>query len=169
MALGEDPTRPGLLDTPRRFADAWREFVEYDPGRCDVTFEAMRTDQLVVVTGLRVWSLCEHHLMPFHADVSIGVIAKDRVLGLSKYARIAHWHAHRLQMQERLVHGIADELERVTGTGDVAVIARGRHLCMEARGIRTSGAMVTAVMRGVFRERAEARAEFLSLVGHGQS
>jgi GTP cyclohydrolase I len=152
-----------LVDTPRRFAAWWREFIEYDPGTVDTTFEAVSTDQMVIVSGLRVWSLCEHHLLPFWCDVSIGYITGDRVLGLSKFARIAHQVAHRPQLQERIVQEIADEVERLVQSRGVAVIASGQHLCMTMRGIKTDGRMKTSVMRGVFREDSDARREFLSL------
>jgi len=164
QALGEDPTREGLLDTPRRWADAWREFIEYDPGVTDTSFASVSTDQMVCVSGMRVSSFCEHHLLPFWCDVSVGYIASDRVLGLSKFARIAHQFAHRLQLQERLGQQIADEITRITGTRDVAVVLRGEHLCMVSRGIRTPGLMTSSVMRGVFRSESEARMEFLRLI-----
>lgn len=163
LAIGEDPARPDLMDTPRRFASFWQEFIEYDPGRVDTTFEAVTTDQMVIVSGIRVWSVCEHHLLPFWCDVSIGYIATDRVLGLSKFARIAHGVAHRPQVQERVVHEIADEVSRITGAGDVAVLAAGEHLCMTMRGIKSTATMTSSVMRGAFFDNAAARAEFLSL------
>ena len=164
ILLGEDPGREGLVGTPARWASFWREFIEYDPGRTETAFEAIETDQMVVVTGIRVWSLCEHHLLPFWCDLSIGYITRDKVLGLSKFARIAHQFAHQLQIQERLVQQIADEITRLTNSEDVAVLARGCHTCMIMRGIKTDGTMVSSMMRGVFREKAEARAEFLRLV-----
>ena len=102
IAIGEDPDREGLLDTPRRWADWWREFIEYDPGTTETTFQSTTADQMVCVSGMRVFSLCEHHLLPMWCDVSIGYIAGERVLGLSKFARIAHQFAHQLQIQERL-------------------------------------------------------------------
>jgi GTP cyclohydrolase IA len=163
LAIGEDPDRDGLAGTPRRFADWWREFVAYDAGRTDTAFESVATDQMVVVSGIRVFSLCEHHLLPFWCDVSIGYVARDKVLGLSKFARVAHQFAHRLQVQERLTHQVADEVARLTGSGDVAVLARGNHLCMAMRGIRSPATMTTSVMRGVFRETPSARDEFLRL------
>lgn len=163
VALGEDPEREGLRETPRRFADAWREFVEYAPGKTETVFETTHADQLVVVSGMRVWSMCEHHLLPFWCDITIGYLTQGRVLGLSKFARLAHQAAHRLQLQERLVEEIAQEVCRLTGTEDVAVLAQGRHLCMEARGIRTPGLMTSSVMLGAFRSRHEARMEFLTL------
>jgi GTP cyclohydrolase IA len=164
-AIGEDPRRDGLVDTPRRFADWWCEFVDYDPGRTGTAFEGVSTDQMVVVSGIRVHSLCEHHLLPFWCDVAVGYVATDRVLGLSKFARIAHQAAHRLQVQERLTHEIADGVARVTGSPDVAVLARGEHACMTTRGIRSPATMTTSVVRGVFRADASARSEFLRLAG----
>jgi GTP cyclohydrolase I len=163
LAIGEDPDREGLQETPRRFASAWREFMEYDPGAIDTCFESITTDQMVVVSGMRVWGMCEHHLLPFWCDVSIGYIAQNKVLGLSKFARIAHKYAHKLQLQERLCDEIATELCKITGTQNIAVLARGEHLCMTSRGIRTPGIMTSSVMRGVFRTNDSARMEFLSL------
>ena len=96
LAIGEDPDRPGLQDTPRRFADWWREFMCYESGNLDTCFESITTDQMVTVSGMRVWSLCEHHLLPFWCNVSIGYIAGSQVLGLSKFARIAQQRCYRL-------------------------------------------------------------------------
>jgi len=165
IAIGEDPHREGLKETPRRFASLWKEFIDYDPGNTETCFESVTTDQMVVISGMRVWSLCEHHLLPFWCDVSIGYIACDKVLGLSKFARIAHKYAHTLQLQERLCHQIADELTKIIGTNDVAVLASGHHLCMEMRGIRTPGLMTSSITRGIFRESSEARMEFMQLIG----
>jgi GTP cyclohydrolase I len=164
VAIGEDPQREGLKDTPARYARWWREFIEYKSGSLGTCFEAVTTDQMVVVSGMRVWSLCEHHLLPFWCDVSIGYITGDKVLGLSKFARIAHKFAHRLQIQERLTHQIADKVETLVGSKDVAVLATGEHLCMTMRGIQTPALMTSSVMRGTFLHGPQARAEFLSLV-----
>lgn len=164
IAIGEDPDRDGLKDTPARYAKWWKEFIDYDAGKIETSFVLDNNDEIVAVTGMRVWSLCEHHLLPFSATVSIGYIPRAKVLGLSKFARIAHKHAHRPQVQERMVQDIANELERVCGTKDIAVVADGEHSCMVMRGIRTSGSMRTSVMRGSFRTQPEARAEFLSLI-----
>jgi len=165
IALGEDPDREGLRDTPRRWADWWREFLEYDPGTTETCFDSISTDQMVAVSGIRVWSLCEHHLIPFWCDVAIGYITQGKVLGLSKFARIAHQFAHRLQLQEQLGQQIADEVSRITGTDDIAVVLKGEHLCMTSRGIRTPGIMASSVMRGVFRSESETRMEFFRLIG----
>ena len=163
-ALGQPEDAPGLKDTPRRWARMWQEFIEYDPGETETLFNSIQTDQMVAVQGLRVWSSCEHHLLPFWCDVSIGYLCGDKVLGLSKFARIAHQCAHRLQIQERLIHEIADEIARITGAQDVAVIGRGEHLCMTMRGIKTEGHLITSVMRGRFRHSDAARAEFMDMV-----
>jgi len=162
--IGEDPTREGLRDTPARWARWWREFIEYEPGNTDQTFESVVTDQMVAVKGIKVWSLCEHHLLPFWCEISVGYVTGERILGLSKFARIAHERAHRLQLQERLSHEIADEICRLTGTENVAVLCKGQHLCMVMRGIKTEGQMITSVMRGVFLAKPAARAEFMAMV-----
>jgi GTP cyclohydrolase I len=164
VALGEDPDREGLLETPRRWADWWREFIEYDPGKTDTTFSAVSTDQMVCVSGLRVFSLCEHHLLPMWCDVSIGYIPAGKVLGLSKFARIAHQFAHQLQIQERLGQDIADEISRITDSQSVAVMLKGEHLCMSARGIRTPGVMTSSVMRGAFSADRDLRMEFMQMI-----
>lgn len=162
-AIGEDTKREGLLDTPRRVANYYREFFEYDPGKVDVTFESVVVDQMVVVTGIEIFSLCEHHMLPFTCKISIGYIAGNKVIGLSKLARIAQRHAHKLQIQERLARDIADEVSRICLTPDVAVLIEGVHLCMVMRGVKTKGTMITSVMRGAFKDRDKVRAEFLTL------
>lgn len=164
LAIGEDPREERIKGTPLRFAKWWREFIEYEPGNLGTTFTSTNTDEIVIVSGMRIWSLCEHHLLPFWAEVAIGYIPKKKILGLSKFARIAHKASHKLQIQERLVQDIADDIAQLSGSKDIAVLARGEHLCMATRGIRTQGLMTTSVMRGVFKQEQSARAEFLSLV-----
>lgn len=164
-AIGEDPDRPGLIDTPRRFANAWAEFIEYEPGRF-TTFDS-DSDQLIAVAGIRVWSMCEHHLLPFRVDLSIGYIPHGRLLGLSKFARMAQECAHRLNVQELLCEVVATSVMDFTGSPDVAVVGRGEHLCLTMRGARQPASMMTSVMRGVFRDKPEARAEFLRLTDGG--
>jgi GTP cyclohydrolase I len=161
--IGEDPDRPGLQDTPKRFAKYWQEFIGYDPGTIDTTFDTVTVDQMVVVSGIRVWSLCEHHLLPFWCDIAVGYITKDRVIGLSKIPRICHKYAHQLQVQERLVDDIATEVSGVTNSPSVTVIAKGVHTCMSMRGIKSDGVMVSSVMRGKFKDHHETRMEFLEL------
>jgi len=160
---------PHTTGTPDRVARWWGEFMDYDPGSTETTFPIEHVDQMVVVSGIEVWSLCAHHLLPFSATVSIGYIADTHVLGLSKFGRIAHEMAHRPGTQEQLVADIADRVEKVTQTADVAVTASGVHLCMAMRGIRTPATMTTSVARGAFRDRPETRAEWLTLVGRNAS
>jgi GTP cyclohydrolase I len=116
------------------------------------------------MSGIRVASLCEHHLLPIWCDVSIGYIPDKKVLGLSKFARIAQQFAHRLQLQEQLGQQIADEITRITGTQNVAVVLKGEHYCMTARGIRSPGRITSSIMPGVFRTESQTRMEFLRLI-----
>lgn len=167
-ALGEDTNREGLKETPRRIANFWREFIEYDAGKIDTTFSAVKHHQMVCVTGMKVWSMCEHHMLPFWCDVAIAYIADDKVLGLSKFARIAHKHAHKLTLQEQLVADISEELKEILGTDNVAVMAKGEHLCMTMRGIKTPHRMISSALDGKFHN-VEQRTEFLRLVDFGDN
>ena len=165
-AIGEDPDREGLQNTPARWARWWAEFMGGGPARggsLGTTFQGTGVDQLVVVSGIQAWSLCEHHLLPFKVTVSVGYVTDARILGLSKFARIVHQLASGLQVQERLTEEIAEKVAELTGSRNVAVQARGSHLCMAMRGIRTPATMVTQALRGVFLTSDSARAEFLSL------
>lgn len=163
FAIGENPLDDkGLKGTPDRVARMWAEFIDHKPGAM-TTFEARKVDQMVIVTGMRVWSMCEHHLLPFWCDVSVAYIPKNKLLGLSKFARIAHDRAHRLQLQERLVEEVAAALINVTGSKDVAVAGSGEHLCMTMRGVQTPARMITSTLHGRFR-KPEVRAEFFSLI-----
>jgi GTP cyclohydrolase IA len=163
--LGYDSSLEGLRETPARWARWWQEFHGFDAGNADTTFESLSSDKLVVISGIQVWSICEHHLLPFFALVSIGYVPRDRLLGLSKFARIAHRAAHRLQLQERLAEEIADAVEVRVASTDIGVLVRGRHLCMEARGIRTPGIASALVTRGLLRSDERTRRDFLQLAG----
>ncbi|MEV6984029.1 GTP cyclohydrolase I FolE [Sphaerisporangium sp. NPDC051017] len=154
-ALGEDPDRDGLKDTPRRVARWWSEFLEHDPGSTDTLFTHEQAsadgEEIVIVSGIVVASLCEHHLLPMTLNVTAAYRPAGQVLGLSKIARIAQAHGHRLQLQERIVNGIAEDLAKATGVPDVAVAATGTHACMSMRGVRAAGAVTTSVTtRGRF-------------------
>jgi GTP cyclohydrolase I len=163
-AIGEDANRHGLADTPRRFAGFWREFIDYEHGKLDTAFEAIEGSQLIAVSGIKVWSLCEHHLLPFWCDVSIGYIANGKVLGLSKFARIAQKYAHRLQIQERLVSDIKKDVCELSDSEDVIVFAKGEHLCMTMRGIKSPAIMSSSSIGGRFVDPA-ARKEFFDMIG----
>lgn len=164
-AIGENPDREGLRDTPNRVARAWAEFVDYAPGSIDTAFQSIKVDQMVVIRDMLVFSYCEHHLLPFDTKISIGYLSGEKVLGLSKLARICHKHAHKLQLQERLVESVAVELKDILGHENVAVIGSGRHSCMYMRGIKTDGLVFSSSMNGVFLSEASARSEFLQFAG----
>ncbi|ADH67839.1 MULTISPECIES: GTP cyclohydrolase I [Nocardiopsis] len=167
IEIGEDPERSGLRDTPQRFARWWREFSDYQAGRVETSFPLHTDGQIVMVSDVTVWSLCEHHLLPFSCVLTIAYRPDERVLGLSKFARIAHRHAHRLQVQERLVRDIAEEVSKVAHTNDVAVIGRGEHLCMSMRGIRTPALMTCSAFDGIFRDYGPPRDELVRIALSG--
>lgn len=169
FAIGEDPTRDGLQSTPSRVA---RAYAEYTAGMrqdhreiLSTTFE-LEHDELVVVKGIEVYSLCEHHLVPFHGVAHVGYIpgASGRVTGLSKIARLVDMYARRLQVQERLTSQVADALTQVLDPLGVIVMIECEHLCMSMRGVRKPGARtVTSAVRGQLRNAAT-RAEAMSLI-----
>jgi GTP cyclohydrolase I len=167
--IGEDPDRPGLQDTPRRWAAWWLEFMGYEDNNLDTTFQAVRVDQLVCLSGIRVWSLCEHHLLPFWCNISIAYLSHERIIGISKLARIARKHAQGLNVQEDLVRKIADTVQIKTDSESVAVIAAGEHLCMSMRGIREQAIMHSNEMRGEFRADQALRMELMAMVEHGKT
>jgi GTP cyclohydrolase I len=135
-AIGEDPDREGLADTPRRVAAWWSEFLDRDHGTLGTTFTHDTTsDDFVLLRGIEVWSLCEHHLLPFRLNVSIAYVPQARVLGLSKLVRQLRLHTHALQLQERITTDLAKDIAKAAGTDDVAVFTVGEHLCMSMRGV----------------------------------
>lgn len=170
IACGEDPTRPGLLDTPSRFREAWMFHTcgyDMDPANVLKTFEdgADNYDEMIIVKGIPFYSHCEHHLAPFFGNVSIAYIPDGKIVGLSKLPRLVEIYARRLQVQERLTTQIADALEEHLEPIGVAVIITARHLCMESRGIQKQGhETITSAMRGVFQTDFNARNEFLQLI-----
>ncbi|WP_406315318.1 GTP cyclohydrolase I [Streptosporangium sp. NBC_01639] len=167
IALGEDPHREGLLNTPARVAAWWRDFLSPDPSAMATCFtETHASDQLVVVGGLNVWSLCEHHMLPMKLDAHVGYLADRTVLGLSKFGRIAQRHAGRLQVQERFTRQLADEVAAAIGSEDVAVTVHGVHLCMSMRGVRMEAARTTTLHTGGrFRTDPVLSQQFLTVAG----
>lgn len=168
---GDDPTREGLLDTPARFAKAWEYLTsgyKKDPKEFITVFDnptADTADQLVVVPKIDFYSLCEHHLLPFYGQIHIGYLPDKKVLGLSKFARIADVYARRLQIQEGLGRQVANSIMELVAPKGVGVVIRGTHLCMRARGVeKQNSEMVTSVMLGDFREKEGLRAEFLKMI-----
>jgi GTP cyclohydrolase I len=170
IAVGEDPDRPGLQDTPARVARAYAEtFAGLGQDPYDVlstTFDEDH-DELVLVKDIPMYSTCEHHLVPFHGVAHIGYIPGEdgRVTGLSKLARLVEVYARRPQVQERMTSQIADALADVLKPRGVLVVIEAEHLCMAMRGIRKPGAVtVTSAVRGIFRDNPATRAEAMSLV-----
>ncbi|WP_405589697.1 GTP cyclohydrolase I [Streptomyces sp. NBC_01190] len=148
-ALGEDPAREGLLDTPARVASWWAAFLSPEPPSEATCFTETRLgEQLVVVGSMSVWSLCEHHLLPMNLDVSVGYVPEGQVVGLSKFGRIARRHAGRLQVQERFTRLVAADVVDLIRSQDVAVAVRGVHLCMSMRGVRMESARTTTLQSG---------------------
>ncbi len=172
VAIGEDPDRDGLRRTPTRVAQAYAELfagLRVDPAEVLTTTFVANHDELVLVRDIAVFSLCEHHLLPFHGTAHIGYIPGEdgRITGLSKLARLVDVFARRPQVQERLTTQIADLLmERLCPRG-VIVVLECEHMCMAMRGIQKAGARtVTSAVRGVFKLDAKSRAEAMSLIIH---
>lgn len=167
-AVGEDPRREGLIDTPARVARMYVELFEglrIDPrDHLRVGFEADH-DEMVILRDIPFYSVCEHHFMPFHGVAAVGYIPDGRVVGISKLARVVEGYARRPQLQERLTGQIADALMDALTPDGVAVVMEAEHLCMTQRGVKKPGSrMVTSATRGLFRQNQVTRAEFLSLV-----
>ncbi|RPB17263.1 GTP cyclohydrolase I, partial [Morchella conica CCBAS932] len=167
--IGEDPTREGLLETPARYAKAMLHFTKgYEENLHTIINNAVFTedhDELVIVKDIEIFSMCEHHLVPFTGRMHIGYIPSRKVLGLSKFARIAEMFARRLQLQERLTKQVAMAVEEILRPQGVAVVMESSHLCMVMRGVeKTSATTVTSCMTGIFRRSTRTREEFMHLV-----
>ena len=169
---GDDPDREGLLDTPKRVARAWREYArgyEEDPSHhLSRTFEEVGGyDEIVLLRDIPFQSHCEHHLAPIIGKASIAYLPADRVVGISKLARVLHGYARRLQVQERLTAQVADCIWDNLQPKGVAVVIEASHACMTARGVSTPGVMMTTSrIMGVFREDERSRREVLALMGY---
>jgi GTP cyclohydrolase IA len=164
LALGQDPDAEHLIETPRRVAESFEEFLSHEP--VDLTTFPNDEDyhELVLARGIPFSSLCEHHLLPFHGVAHVGYVPAARLVGLSKLARIVDVFSRRLQLQERLTAQVADWLEDQLHPEAVAVVIEADHLCMSLRGIRATGALtVTSAVHGLFRDDPRARQEFLAL------
>jgi GTP cyclohydrolase I len=168
-ALGEDPEREGLLDTPQRVAAFYAEVfdgIHRDPGDVvDAFFGEEHYQEIVMVREIPFYSMCEHHFVPFHGQAHVAYIPKGRVTGLSKLARLVEGFARRPQMQERLTAQVADALaERLEPLG-VMVVVEAEHLCMSMRGVKKPGATtVTSAVRGTMESQPATRAEAMSLL-----
>lgn len=168
-SIGEDPQREGLVETPKRAAKAaafltrgYQQNIEELVN--NAIFES-DTDEMVIVKDIELYSLCEHHLLPFIGKCHVAYIPDGKVLGLSKIARIVDMYARRLQIQENLTKEIAASVSQVTGAKGVGVIVEAKHLCMMMRGVeKQNSVMTTSVMLGTFRSEARTRSEFLTLI-----
>jgi GTP cyclohydrolase I len=167
-AVGEDPDREGLLETPARVARMYAEMfsgLHEDPRRHLGKAFTEKYDELVLVRDIAFNSVCEHHLLPFMGQAHIGYIPNGRVLGLSKLARVVEVVSHRPQVQERMTEEIAGLLEHDLGAKGVAVVIEASHTCMTIRGVRKPGSLcVTSAMKGIFRSNVSSRAEVMSLI-----
>ena len=171
VELGEDPNREGLRRTPERFAKALRYLTSgyrQDPEKIlNGAMFSVCYDEMVVVKDIEIYSLCEHHLLPFFGKCHVAYLPSQKVAGLSKIARLVNMYARRLQIQERLTNQIARAIEEKLNPQGVGVIIEARHLCMVMRGVEKQNSMaVTSAMLGAFRDNKQTRDEFLSLV-HG--
>ena len=170
---GDDPDREGLLDTPRRVAKAYRELFagyESDPREyLERTFEEVGGyDELVVLRDIRVVSFCEHHMLPFLGKAHVGYLPNDRVVGISKLARVVHGFARRLQIQEKLTAEIAEAIQDILKPKGVGVVIVSEHSCMTMRGVNTPGSkLTTSSLLGEVRDDPRTRQEFFDLVRSG--
>ncbi|MEI7640667.1 MAG: GTP cyclohydrolase I FolE [bacterium] len=170
-AIGEDTTREGLRETPKRVADMYEEIfagIKQKPENIIKVFSAEEHDEMVILKDIPFYSICEHHLLPFLGKAHIAYIPrKNKLLGLSKLARIVEMYAKRPQLQERLTSQIADIMIKMLNPLGVLVIIEAEHLCMTMRGVKKPGSrMVTSAIRGIFRKNDSTRKEALDLINH---
>lgn len=173
VEIGEDPAREGLRRTPERFEKALRYLTSgyrQDPEKLlNGAIFSVCYDEMVVVKDIELYSLCEHHLLPFFGKCHVAYIPDKKVVGLSKIARLVNMYARRLQIQERLTSQIAESIQEILKPQGVGVIVEARHLCMVMRGVeKQHSTAVSSAMLGVFRENKQTRDEFLALVRGGK-
>jgi GTP cyclohydrolase I len=173
IGLGENPDREGLQDTPVRAAKAMQYLCHgYEQSVEEIVNGALfasDNDEMVIVDNIELYSLCEHHMLPFIGKAHVAYIPTGKVLGLSKIARLVDMFARRLQIQENLTRQIADAVQQVTDAAGVAVVIEAQHMCMMMRGVeKQNSTMNTSVMLGAFRESSNTRQEFLQLIGRSK-
>ncbi|MCS3839258.1 GTP cyclohydrolase I [Pseudomonas sp. JAI111] len=173
IGLGENPDREGLQDTPVRAAKAMQYLCHgYEQSVEEIVNGALfasDNDEMIIVDNIELYSLCEHHMLPFIGKAHVAYIPTGKVLGLSKIARLVDMFARRLQIQENLTRQIAEAVQQVTGAAGVAVVIEAKHMCMMMRGVeKQNSTMNTSVMLGAFRESSNTRQEFLQLIGRSK-
>ena len=162
IEIGEDPTREGLKDTPRRIASAYKEiFAGYDSDS-ELSVQFSEDSETVVIKNIQFYSMCEHHMLPFYGKITLAYSPNGRVFGISKLVRLVEKHSKRLQIQERMTKNVADELYS-HGVKGVAVIAEAEHLCMKMRGVRNDANVTSAAFRGIY-ETKEEKANIIKLI-----
>ena len=171
IELGEDPNREGLQNTPHRTAKAMefltQGYTKDIKGIINGALFDCESDDMVIVKNIELYSMCEHHMLPFFGKCHLGYIPQGKIIGVSKVARIVDAFARRFQIQERLTKQIADTVMEITNASGVAVVIEAQHLCMMMRGVeKQNSVMTTSSMTGIFRKDSKTRAEFLSLIGH---
>jgi len=169
IEIGEDPTREGLLTTPKRVVEAYEFLTKgYNQDIEEVINDAIFTekyDEMVLVKNIDFYSLCEHHMLPFYGKVHVAYIPNGKIVGLSKIPRIVDVFARRLQVQERMTQQIADTLQKYLQPIGVAVVSEANHMCMMMRGVEKQNSSATSsAMLGVFKDDARTRSEFLNLI-----
>ena len=166
--IGEDPSREGLRETPRRVARAWRTLTRgyrQNPEHFMTTFVEGACDEMVILRDIELYSICEHHLMPFFGKAHVAYIPDGKVIGISKLARLVDVFARRLQIQERIGDQVTEAIMKHLKPLGAACVIEAQHLCMMSRGIQKQhSSMITSSLRGVFREKSEARAELMGLI-----
>ncbi len=162
IEIGEDPTREGLIKTPERIANAYKEiFGGYD-SNSDLSVQFSEDSEVVVVRDIQFYSMCEHHMLPFFGKIQIAYSPNGRIFGISKLVRLVEKYSRRLQIQERMTKNIADELYS-HGVKGVAVITEAEHLCMKMRGVKNNASVSSAAFRGIY-ERKEEKANIVNII-----
>tara|TARA_B100000378_G_scaffold207613_1_gene170743 strand:+ start:208 stop:831 length:624 start_codon:yes stop_codon:yes gene_type:complete len=172
---GDDPTREGLLETPNRVARSYQDFFSgYDEDPREILSKKFREvegyDEMIVLKDIRLESHCEHHMVPFIGKAHVGYLPKNKIVGLSKLARVVELFSKRLQIQEKLTAQIANTIDEILKPKGVGVIIEASHLCIATRGVRKeTSRMVTSRMLGLFRDNSDTRREFMDIIGYSKS